>query len=192
MSQHYAPVDLLDIAEDNEVDMEVGASHAADDDDNSKHSDPVSGATVSSTVAYIATNRQQQQVDEGDEEEDDEEAEEAAAEFDPLFEFTDDIPEKPTNSQMQVRASSNNNKVWQVVGSINWPKVLRFTATYLALPFITGVMAGMGEIFANEFMYRWGWRGARPIAVAGRNGRVFPVADTTDKARDIANAIHEL
>ncbi|KAJ2849549.1 hypothetical protein IWW36_002555 [Coemansia brasiliensis] len=51
---------------------------------------------------------------------------------------------------------------------------LRFVATYMVLPFVTGVMAGMGEIFANEVMYRWGWRGARPIMVEGRKGRVFP------------------
>ncbi|KAJ2339114.1 hypothetical protein IWW50_006919 [Coemansia erecta] len=52
---------------------------------------------------------------------------------------------------------------------------LRFVATYMALPFVTGVMAGMGEIFANELMFRWGWQGARPIMVAGRNNRALPV-----------------
>ncbi|KAJ2513670.1 hypothetical protein H4217_006201 [Coemansia sp. RSA 1939] len=56
----------------------------------------------------------------------------------------------------------------------NWGRVLGFVATYMALPFVTGVMAGIGEIFANELLYRWGWRGARPISVPGRNGQVFP------------------
>ncbi|KAI9479400.1 hypothetical protein LPJ78_004250 [Coemansia sp. RSA 989] len=56
---------------------------------------------------------------------------------------------------------------------------LRFVATYMLLPFVTGVMAGMGEIFANEAMYRWGWRGARPIMVEGRKGRVFPIEKPT-------------
>ncbi|KAJ2029143.1 hypothetical protein IW146_008198 [Coemansia sp. RSA 922] len=136
---------------------------------------------ASSLLVYIAASRQQQAVDTDEEEE-----EEGSAEADPLFEFTDDMLEKPENHQIQAR---HNNTTWQVIGSIHWPKVLRFTATYLALPFITGVMAGMGEIFANEFMYRWGWRGARPVAVAGRNGRVFPVGE---KAREAADAIHEL
>ncbi|KAJ2782917.1 hypothetical protein H4R18_001996 [Coemansia javaensis] len=57
-----------------------------------------------------------------------------------------------------------------------WGGAARFLATYVALPFVTGVMAGMGEIFANELMYRWGWRGARPVAVPGRNGQTFPAA----------------
>lgn len=52
-----------------------------------------------------------------------------------------------------------------------WPSVLRILGTYLALPFVTGVMAGMGEIFANELMYRWGWRGARPLQVPNRRNR---------------------
>ncbi|KAJ2464957.1 hypothetical protein GGI03_002935 [Coemansia sp. RSA 2337] len=54
---------------------------------------------------------------------------------------------------------------------------------------LTNGLEGVGKSFANEFMYRWGWRGARPVAVAGRNGRVFPVGE---KARDAADAIHEL
>ncbi|KAJ2795069.1 hypothetical protein H4R20_006003, partial [Coemansia guatemalensis] len=57
----------------------------------------------------------------------------------------------------------------------SWSRSLRFISLYMALPFLTGVMAGMGEIFANELMYRWGWRGARPIMVPGRNGRVYPI-----------------
>ncbi|KAJ2741021.1 hypothetical protein GGI20_005477 [Coemansia sp. BCRC 34301] len=118
----------------------------------------------------------------------DDKEDEGEAEFDPLFEFADDVLEKPAaNKQVQVRPSTNT--VWRVVGTINWVKVLRFTATYLALPFVTGVMAGMGEIFANEFMYRWGWRGARPVAVTGRNGRVFPVTDSGNKARNAADTI---
>ncbi|KAJ1934837.1 hypothetical protein EC988_008679 [Linderina pennispora] len=66
-------------------------------------------------------------------------------------------------------------KWWQRVPS--WSSVLRFTALYMVLPFITGVMAGMGEIFANELMFRWGWRGARPLMVKNRGNRVFPVTD---------------
>ncbi|KAJ2416332.1 hypothetical protein GGI10_001032, partial [Coemansia sp. RSA 2530] len=122
------------------------------------------------------------EIDDSDEAEEEEEA----AEFDPLFEFTDEVQEKPASHDTTVRCC--NNRVWQVISYVNWPKVLRFTATYLALPFITGVMAGMGEIFANEFMYRWGWKGARPVTVAGRNSRVFPVVE---KARDAANIFHE-
>ncbi|PIA17891.1 hypothetical protein COEREDRAFT_85769 [Coemansia reversa NRRL 1564] len=57
----------------------------------------------------------------------------------------------------------------------SWGRTFRFISLYMALPFVTGVMAGMGEIFANELMYRWGWRGARPIMVPGRNGRVYPI-----------------
>ncbi|KAJ2108358.1 hypothetical protein GGI16_001170 [Coemansia sp. S142-1] len=176
MSQHYAPVDLVNIEESSETEIEASLDQAIGDD---SYNEPMSSTTASSTLAYIAASRQQQ-ADDTDEEE------EGAAEFDPLFEFTDDILEKPENHQIQAR---HNNAAWQVIRSINWPKVLRFTATYLALPFITGVMAGMGEIFANEFMYRWGWRGARPVAVAGRNGRVFPVGE---KAREAADTIHEL
>ncbi|KAJ2077472.1 hypothetical protein H4R24_005113 [Coemansia sp. RSA 988] len=56
-----------------------------------------------------------------------------------------------------------------------WSRSFRFISLYMVLPFVTGVMAGMGEIFANEFMYRWGWRGARPIMVPGRSGRVYPI-----------------
>ncbi|KAI8324541.1 hypothetical protein GQ54DRAFT_309096 [Martensiomyces pterosporus] len=69
----------------------------------------------------------------------------------------------------------------------NLGKTLRFTASYMVLPFITGVMAGMGEIFANELMFRWGWRGARPVVVPGRSGRVFPIR--AEKRIDI---VHEL
>ncbi|KAJ2865629.1 hypothetical protein GGH94_002073 [Coemansia aciculifera] len=178
MSQHYASVDLVNVEENSEADMGVSLDQVIGDD---SHNEPTSSTTASSTLAYIAASRQQQADDRDEEEE-----EEGAAEFDPLFEFTDDILEKPTNHQIQVR---HNSGVWQVISSVSWPKVLRFTATYLALPFITGVMAGMGEIFANEFMYRWGWRGARPVAVGRRNGRVFPVGE---KARDAADAVHEL
>ncbi|KAJ2022874.1 hypothetical protein GGI06_001636, partial [Coemansia sp. S85] len=127
-----------------------------------------------------------QHLDEVDDNDEAEEEEEGAAEFDPLFEFTDEVQEKPASHDTTVRCC--NNRIWQVISYVNWPKVLRFTAAYLALPFITGVMAGMGEIFANEFMYRWGWKGARPVAVAGRNSRVFPVVE---KARDAANIFHE-
>ncbi|KAJ2718786.1 hypothetical protein GGI07_005591 [Coemansia sp. Benny D115] len=67
-----------------------------------------------------------------------------------------------------------------VLAKIDWRRTLRFVGLYLALPFVTGVMAGMGEIFANEAMYRWGWRGARPIHVPGRHKRVFPVKETVD------------
>ncbi|KAJ2156751.1 hypothetical protein GGF46_004976 [Coemansia sp. RSA 552] len=67
-------------------------------------------------------------------------------------------------------------KQWFSGGTPGLGSTLRFAVTYMALPFVTGVMAGMGEIFANELMYRWGWRGARPIMVSGRKGRVFPVA----------------
>ncbi|KAI9503229.1 hypothetical protein GGI25_004280 [Coemansia spiralis] len=63
---------------------------------------------------------------------------------------------------------------WWVVKAPNWKRILGFVATYMALPFVTGVMAGIGEIFANELLYRWGWRGAKPISVPGRNNRVFP------------------
>ncbi|KAJ2834045.1 hypothetical protein FBU31_001821 [Coemansia sp. 'formosensis'] len=179
MSQQYAPVDLANVVEASEVDMEASVDQAVSAD---SHDEPSSNTTVTPTLAYIATNHQQKV---GDTDEDEEEEEEGEAEFDPLFEFTDDIQEKPANHRIQVRDPSS--RVWQVISSANWSKVLRFTATYLALPFITGVMAGMGEIFANEFMYRWGWRGARPVAVAGRSGRVFPVRE---KASSIAS--HEL
>ncbi|KAJ2910427.1 hypothetical protein GGI21_000890 [Coemansia aciculifera] len=140
--------------------------------------------SVDDEVAVEATTTQIIDDDDTDKEEE----EEVAAEFDPLFEFTDDIQEKTVSKQIQ--PASNSNKLWQAVGSVNWIKILRFTATYLALPFITGVMAGMGEIFANEFMYRWGWRGARPVAVAGRNGRVFPVA--AEKANDVSDSIYDI
>ncbi|KAJ2830739.1 hypothetical protein GGI24_001838 [Coemansia furcata] len=179
MSQQYAPVDLANVAEASEVDIEASANQAVS---GNSHDEPTRDMSATSTLAYIAAN-QQQQVSDSDE--DEEEEEEGEAEFDPLFEFTDDTLEKPTNHQIQVR--DPNSKVWQVVSSVNWSKVLRFTAAYLALPFITGVMAGMGEIFANEFMYRWGWRGARPVAVAGRNGRVFPVVEKAS-----SDAVHEL
>ncbi|KAJ1798052.1 hypothetical protein LPJ59_002751 [Coemansia sp. RSA 2399] len=63
---------------------------------------------------------------------------------------------------------------WGMVKAPNWGRVLGFVATYMALPFVTGVMAGIGEIFANELLYKWGWRGARPISVPGRNSQIFP------------------
>ncbi|KAJ2691930.1 hypothetical protein H4R19_006258 [Coemansia spiralis] len=68
---------------------------------------------------------------------------------------------------------------WWFSKLAGWRGVVRFVGLYMALPFVTGVMAGMGEIFANELMFRWGWRGARPVNVPGRSGRVFPVSDTT-------------
>ncbi|KAJ2769185.1 hypothetical protein IWQ57_003214 [Coemansia nantahalensis] len=65
---------------------------------------------------------------------------------------------------------------WWFSRLAGWGGVMRFVGLYMALPFVTGVMAGMGEIFANELMFRWGWRGARPVQVPGRGGRVFPVS----------------
>ncbi|KAJ2003361.1 hypothetical protein GGI02_003536 [Coemansia sp. RSA 2322] len=136
------------------------------------HSDGTRAATyVRAYIAEATPDRNSHDLESDDE----------AGEFDPVFEFTDAAPEKPTWP-----AAKPQWKLWRIVGSINWPKVLKFTATYVALPFITGVMAGMGEIFANEFMYRWGWRGARPMAVSGRNGRVFPAPSGGEKVQNVA------
>ncbi|KAI8990867.1 outer membrane protein TOM13-domain-containing protein [Mycotypha africana] len=47
--------------------------------------------------------------------------------------------------------------------------VLKATAINFILPFFNGVMLGFGEIFANEFMYKYGWFGfSRPAL--GING----------------------
>ncbi|KAJ1771485.1 hypothetical protein LPJ74_002305 [Coemansia sp. RSA 1843] len=73
---------------------------------------------------------------------------------------------------------------WMVANVPSWGRVLGFVATYMALPFVTGVMAGIGEIFANELLYKWGWRGARPISVPGRDSQVFP------KPKDAQLATH--
>ncbi|KAJ1961237.1 hypothetical protein GGI12_003362 [Dipsacomyces acuminosporus] len=76
----------------------------------------------------------------------------------------------------------------QWFSALGWGKSFRFMATYMVLPFVTGVMAGMGEIFANELMFRWGWKGARPITVSGRNNRVFPL----QAEKEGASLVHEL
>ncbi|KAJ2305795.1 hypothetical protein IWW55_001756, partial [Coemansia sp. RSA 2706] len=65
---------------------------------------------------------------------------------------------------------------------------LRFVATYMALPFVTGVMAGMGEIFANELMYRWGWQGARPIMLLPNFRAIFASFRTDEEERSFRNS----
>ncbi|KAJ2489782.1 hypothetical protein IWW37_003697 [Coemansia sp. RSA 2050] len=182
MSQHYAPVGPVGVENSGEIGIETPLDQAVLE---SNHGGRMNSATTKSTLAHIAASRQQHLGDADDNSDSEAEEEEEAAEFDSLFEFTDDVQEKPASHHTAVRHS--NNRVWQAISYVNWPKVLRFTATYLALPFVTGVMAGMGEIFANEFMYRWGWKGARPVAVAGRNGRVFPVVEKAGSAANIFN-----
>ncbi|KAJ2389834.1 hypothetical protein GGI23_005751 [Coemansia sp. RSA 2559] len=77
------------------------------------------------------------------------------------------------------------NHWWEMVKAPNWGRVLGFVATYMALPFVTGVMAGIGEIFANELLYKWGWRGARPISVPGRNSQIFPKPKDTQLVTNV-------
>ncbi|KAJ1735424.1 hypothetical protein LPJ61_000547 [Coemansia biformis] len=136
--------------------ISVGSSSSSDlaAIDNKAHALP-SGRDVE---AYVAAQRQQQL----------DRAASGQAEHDPLLEH---------DNSRDVLALKPRPRAWWFARLSGWGGTMRFVATYMALPFVTGVMAGMGEIFANELMFRWGWRGARPIMVAGRGGRVFPVSD---------------
>ncbi|KAI7833244.1 hypothetical protein BX661DRAFT_169109 [Kickxella alabastrina] len=101
-----------------------------------------------------------------------EEERDEMAEFEPGFKFHESENENENKNEKFVPTVIVPKKWWM---SVDWKRTLRFVGLYMALPFVTGVMAGMGEIFANEAMYRWGWRGARPIQVKGRNNQKFPV-----------------
>ncbi|KAL1915640.1 uncharacterized protein VTP21DRAFT_6399 [Calcarisporiella thermophila] len=48
-------------------------------------------------------------------------------------------------------------------------RVLRAVGINFFLPFLNGVMLGLGEIFANEIMFSFGWFGARIIPAGGRS-----------------------
>ncbi|KAJ2888760.1 hypothetical protein FB639_000408 [Coemansia asiatica] len=120
-------------------------------------------ADIQRIRAYVASSQHYQGLADN---EDDEEEEEA--EFNPGFEFDE-------RSSAKLRPIPGMAKAVAVQRESNWKGTLRFVGLYMVLPFVTGVMAGLGEIFANEVMYRWGWRGARPIQVPGRGNRVFPL-----------------
>ncbi|KAJ1881560.1 hypothetical protein LPJ57_001538 [Coemansia sp. RSA 486] len=124
--------------------------------------------------AYIASSQQQQQHGGySEDEKTDDDGNEGEAEFNPGFEFQERELSVPGLPKAVVR---QRERWWKrMVLKSNWKSTMRFVGLYMALPFVTGVMAGLGEIFANEVMYRWGWRGARPIQVPGRDNRVFPV-----------------
>ncbi|KAJ1861735.1 hypothetical protein LPJ73_000948 [Coemansia sp. RSA 2703] len=139
-----------------------------------------SGTTTLDTThvqAYVAASSRRQYEHDSevtDDSEEYEEGEEGAGVFDPRFTFDE---KGDATAAVAKRAVGIPSQSWwrRVVSDGGWGRTLRFFGLYMALPFVTGVMAGMGEIFANEVMFRWGWRGARPIQVPGRNGRVFPI-----------------
>ncbi|KAJ1676963.1 hypothetical protein EV182_007164 [Spiromyces aspiralis] len=67
-------------------------------------------------------------------------------------------------------ASSVLSRIFRVFYHGNgWKLTLSTVASYIVLPFITGVMAGLGEIMANELFFWMGWSGARVVHVPGRN-----------------------
>ncbi|OMJ09084.1 hypothetical protein AYI69_g10817 [Smittium culicis] len=51
--------------------------------------------------------------------------------------------------------------------AFNFKGILVISLTTIGLPFISGMMVGLGEIFANELMFYYGWRGATPIRIIG-------------------------
>ncbi|KAJ2611777.1 hypothetical protein H4S08_002999 [Coemansia sp. RSA 1365] len=123
----------------------------------SQKGSPVLKASEKADIqAYIADQREQSGV---------KKTEDLSDEHSKAFEHTTSLEKR--------RPRSYISRIGDYIPS--WGRTFRFISLYMALPFVTGVMAGMGEIFANELMYRWGWRGARPIMVPGRNGRVYPI-----------------
>ncbi|OMJ16222.1 hypothetical protein AYI70_g2239 [Smittium culicis] len=55
--------------------------------------------------------------------------------------------------------------------AFNFKGILVISLTTIGLPFISGMMVGLGEIFANELMFYYGWRGATPIRIIGTLSR---------------------
>ncbi|KAJ1722696.1 hypothetical protein LPJ53_002909 [Coemansia erecta] len=129
---------------------------------------------VQAYVAASSRRHYEHDSEDSDDNEEYEKLEEGAAVFDPRFTFDE---KSAGAAAVAKRAVGVPAQSWwrRAVSGGGWGRSLRFFGLYMALPFVTGVMAGMGEIFANEVMFRWGWRGARPIQVPGRNARVFPI-----------------
>ncbi|KAJ2549139.1 hypothetical protein EV175_004558 [Coemansia sp. RSA 1933] len=101
-------------------------------------------------------------------------------------------PSPMVTETSNVVIGKKKNQWWEIaaVKAPNWGRVLGFVATYMALPFVTGVMAGIGEIFANELLYKWGWRGARPVSVPGRNNQIFPKPKDAQLATSVVDKQH--
>ncbi|OLY80863.1 hypothetical protein AYI68_g5034 [Smittium mucronatum] len=92
----------------------------------------------------------------------------------PKNETYDTIPQDKKNEKRIAERSKSNSilgspfiYISHIFRAINFKGILVTSLTTIGLPFISGIMVGLGEIFANEVMFHYGWRGATPIRIIG-------------------------
>lgn len=73
------------------------------------------------------------------------------------FEFDDNDDTRPESHTLTLTFSP-----WHLLYRV---------AINLVLPFVNGVMIGIGEILAHEVGFRWGWAGARVVPASRTHRR---------------------
>ncbi|PVV04417.1 hypothetical protein BB560_001091 [Smittium megazygosporum] len=74
------------------------------------------------------------------------------------------------NSSLSTSFASTFSKVFK---SVTLKRMFIISITTFLLPFVSGAMMGLGEIFAHQLMFNLGWMFARPIYAPGSVNTFF-------------------